>query len=384
MRRVRRTSRHTERHDPHLDPVFHACAANADAPPMNAEATQRHGQVIRGPWLLQIPTAAPSDSGNGRPVEAVAEFFAYRPGFPPPPAPTSLALGAAAMLVPDAALRFPVSRPRERGLGIFRCVAAVVVLLVPIRFLLSAPRGAGAGGIELEAVSIELVEASVLDAQRETREDAAGTVQSVAATTGNNAAAIPPSVMEVPKDKTKDTAAERNTPPPLEPKLEPVAEPVLTAQNADVSVEVSLNDRPVAALPVPNTAVPAIATAAAAAPSGGNSGGAEAASKTAAASVTAAGKVAASQGDVNQFVAGIRSSLARTKPSGRGRFGTALVAFAIEMDGQLGYVRVEKSSGNTTLDQAALEAVRRAAPFRAPPVGMADAARRLVVPYKFE
>lgn len=47
-----------------------------------------------------------------------------------------------------------------------------------------------------------------------------------------------------------------------------------------------------------------------------------------------------------------------------------MVALTIHASGALGSVRLQSSSGNATLDQAALEAVRRAAPFPPIPPGV--------------
>jgi protein TonB len=47
--------------------------------------------------------------------------------------------------------------------------------------------------------------------------------------------------------------------------------------------------------------------------------------------------------------------------------GAVQVAFIIHTDGSLSSLKLRKSSGYEVLDQAALEAVRKAAPFRKPP-----------------
>lgn len=66
----------------------------------------------------------------------------------------------------------------------------------------------------------------------------------------------------------------------------------------------------------------------------------------------------------------------------RGEEGRAVVRFSIRRDGALGEARLASSSGFSALDQAALETVRRAAPFPAPPVG-AGAALTLTAPMSF-
>jgi protein TonB len=51
----------------------------------------------------------------------------------------------------------------------------------------------------------------------------------------------------------------------------------------------------------------------------------------------------------------------------QGVTGTATVAFTIGGGGQVSRVRIDRSSGSQHLDEAALSAVRRAAPFPPPP-----------------
>jgi protein TonB len=58
--------------------------------------------------------------------------------------------------------------------------------------------------------------------------------------------------------------------------------------------------------------------------------------------------------------------------------GTAEVLFTIREDGTIGDPSIRKTSGSGALDEAALEAVRRAAPFRPPP-----APARIAIPVVF-
>lgn len=68
---------------------------------------------------------------------------------------------------------------------------------------------------------------------------------------------------------------------------------------------------------------------------------------------------------------------------GKGLKGEARVAFTVTASGGLGSVRLLHSSGNAALDRAALETVRRAAPF--PPIPLAAGRRNwaFVVPLAF-
>lgn len=66
-----------------------------------------------------------------------------------------------------------------------------------------------------------------------------------------------------------------------------------------------------------------------------------------------------------------RLNSARRYPrSAGGATGTAVVGFTVTANGGLGGVSLLRSSGNPALDQAALDAVSRAAPFPPPPSGV--------------
>ncbi|MGJ8544185.1 MAG: TonB family protein [Sulfitobacter sp.] len=96
--------------------------------------------------------------------------------------------------------------------------------------------------------------------------------------------------------------------------------------------------------------------------SGSNNSAKAKASGTRAAST--AGNAAASNypGKVMRKLSRVR------RPSVRAR-GAARVRFTVAASGQLAGVSIAKSSGSAQLDQAAMQLVRRAAPFPAPPPG---------------
>ncbi len=58
--------------------------------------------------------------------------------------------------------------------------------------------------------------------------------------------------------------------------------------------------------------------------------------------------------------------------------GMVTVSFTIQQDGRVRDVAVSKSSGYSLLDESALEAVRSAAPFAAPPESA-----RVIMPLQF-
>jgi protein TonB len=106
-------------------------------------------------------------------------------------------------------------------------------------------------------------------------------------------------------------------------------------------------------------------------------------SRSNASKVAASARASASRGTVLSYAARVRAKVARNKPSGRGHRGTARVAFGVSSSGGLSYARLARSSGNAALDQAALSAVRRAAPFGAPPAGTTSAQLRFSIPFYF-
>ena len=96
------------------------------------------------------------------------------------------------------------------------------------------------------------------------------------------------------------------------------------------------------------------------------------------------GRASASRGSVLSYGARVRAKVARNRPSGRGHRGTARVSFAVSSSGGLSYARLARSCGNSALDQAALAAVRRAAPFGAPPAGASPSQLRFSIPFYFK
>jgi protein TonB len=80
----------------------------------------------------------------------------------------------------------------------------------------------------------------------------------------------------------------------------------------------------------------------------------------------------------------VRKALERTKVNPRSRLsGTVLVRFTVSPAGQLLSHQVEKSSGSKLLDDAAMNAVERAAPFPPMPEELAGEPMEIKVPYRF-
>ncbi|MBS0267618.1 MAG: energy transducer TonB [Proteobacteria bacterium] len=110
-------------------------------------------------------------------------------------------------------------------------------------------------------------------------------------------------------------------------------------------------------------------------------GGAVSRSSTSNAAVD--GRASASRGNALSYAAGVRSRVERNKPSSNGLRGTVSVSFGITITGELSYVRLSESSGSTKLDEAAMDAVRQAAPFGEPPSGLTPTQLSYVIPFYF-
>lgn len=96
----------------------------------------------------------------------------------------------------------------------------------------------------------------------------------------------------------------------------------------------------------------------------------------------AGGRVSASAGSIAGYAARVRARVAANKPSARGR-GTAVVSFRVTNGGGLVYARLARSSGVAAIDQAAVSAVRRSAPFPSPPAGASAGQLAFTIPFHF-
>lgn len=97
----------------------------------------------------------------------------------------------------------------------------------------------------------------------------------------------------------------------------------------------------------------------------------------------ASGQVSASRGSILSYGALVRAKVAGNKPASRGRSGVAKVAFGISAAGDLSFAELSNSSGDASLDAAALSAVRQAAPFGPPPAGTAPEQLRFAIRFTF-
>ena len=97
----------------------------------------------------------------------------------------------------------------------------------------------------------------------------------------------------------------------------------------------------------------------------------------------AAGNSAAIDKYPGQILAQLRRALRYPAAAGRVT-GEVLVDFTVSANGTASAIRISRSSGHTALDQAALDTVRRAAPFPAIPAGANRASWPFTVPLAFK
>jgi protein TonB len=93
-------------------------------------------------------------------------------------------------------------------------------------------------------------------------------------------------------------------------------------------------------------------------------------SRSSAARSASNGRITASRGNVLSYMAGLRAKIARSKIPVYGAHGMALVEFALNSDGGIKFVKLQKSSGNVMLDHAAIKTIHQAAPFLPPPAAL--------------
>lgn len=72
---------------------------------------------------------------------------------------------------------------------------------------------------------------------------------------------------------------------------------------------------------------------------------------------------------VTNYPGQVMQRIQRTRQARVAGRGTAVVSFTVGANGQLAGVQIQRSSGSGVIDAAALEHVRRASPFPAPPAG---------------
>jgi TonB family protein len=252
-----------------------------------------------------------------------------------------------------------------RWIGLAAAIALHGAALV-FFLLADAPEPSGGGGQQLEAISVDIVLTRVIEARDSARTEIAPAAQGpVAPVEGDQAEAVE-AVLDRPRE-TKPDQPER-----LMKSEAPNAEAVMAEEMKPTKAE---PERP-AATPTPEEK-PRPAPAAEARSQGG------VAALTVEGQSRASAPASASVGAVQRYAMQVRAALARNKPTGRGSQGTATITFRISPSGKVSFTRVATSSGNVTLDKAALAAVERTS-FPPPPPLMTERQLTYAVPFSFK
>jgi protein TonB len=87
-------------------------------------------------------------------------------------------------------------------------------------------------------------------------------------------------------------------------------------------------------------------------------------------------------GKSDAFSRSVIAALMKTRPGPFALWGRVLVSFEISPSGRLNYVRLLRSSGNSALDKAAVDAIHKAS-FATPPPGLTAEERTYIIDYIF-
>lgn len=87
-------------------------------------------------------------------------------------------------------------------------------------------------------------------------------------------------------------------------------------------------------------------------------------------------------GKSSEFFRSVIASLMKTRPGPFALWGRVLVSFELSPSGTLNYVHLLQSSGNSALDQAAVDAIHKAR-FERPPPGLTRDERTYIIDYIF-
>lgn len=349
--------------------------------------------------LARLGAVQPAKARNG-PAPAHAEsanaMLASLGGIKPAmssrdePATGSKTVAIAAKLV------LPALAPAQRRRRFAFKVAVVLSLLLHAGSLLAflSWHSAATGAIEQpsEAISVEIVESRTLEAlQPKQIPEPAPSMEATAPVEGKTEASdaarekaepkpepeiivpqppivVPDAAEEVEPTARQEMPGKVETPPvPVEGPAQVVPEPP-KAELADENVEAKRKEQ--------NKVEKK--KAAERAPKGGVT------TKASAGKGTGGERASASSGSILAYAAHVRARVAGNKPSGGGLAGTAVVSFGVTTSGGLAYASVARTSGNSTLDQMAVSAVRGAAPFPTPPAGATSAQLRFTIPFHFQ
>lgn len=255
----------------------------------------------------------------------------------------------------------------------------------------------GAGGQDLEAVSVEVVTAAALESLSSRASAAtAGSVGPVSEALGIDAPSQPESVAASATEPERRDEPERAPPlpaPDVVAKPDPVPEPdtPLTVSelkqippDKPIEIEPEQEDREPPMKPeeqvIEAPRSPAAVASSEAQPAIARGG---AMARALDENVSSDGSAGASPGELAHFALAVRQALGRSRPPHGGSRGKVVVWFRLTPLGAIEAASIARSSGRHGLDDAALSAVR-AATFPMPPSGSTDAHRTYSVPFEFK
>jgi protein TonB len=282
---------------------------------------------------------------------------------------------------------------REAALWTF-CAAIVAVGHVAAWLVLATPRVAVDSDAGSPVVTLELspVVTAPAPPPDEARPEAEASPTEAASPGAAAAEPTPPIPHDLPKpDPPQEIATPSSEPPPPvadQAPISPEPPPVAPARTADVpppprQANPSLTEE---TPPVPKPPPTAPGAPPAPPPSAPSTAANRVADAAAAPAKTPGSDEPASAPALLRWQQELIAQIERHKhfPSGaQGRAGIVRVAFSIDETGRLISVHVAASSGSAILDDAAIDLLRRAQPFSAPPTRLGMSALSFVVPVRY-
>ena len=250
--------------------------------------------------------------------------------------------------------------PRSDGARFATALAAATLLHIGVFVAfarLVEPELSGASGADAAAASIEvtLVSARALESRTRTLDHAAAAtaidaIDGSASETVNSAMAMSPAVSAAARDGAADFPTDRRKKPDPSEVHTPLSTRARETQPPDAAAR--------------------------------QAGGATARNVDRVLQPTS-GAAATSPGAVAAYARAVANALGHSRPKSHlPASGTVRILFAIGEDGGVDELVLKRSSGRTTLDTVAIEAVRRTR-FPAPPSGLTSAQRTFEIPYHF-
>lgn len=275
-----------------------------------------------------------------------------------------------------------VAADRRRSLraGFVAAVAGHGVVLAALLYLLRSA-SIGAGGVELDAISVEMVSSAVLESRSRVPPPAPAAARESGTVQARDGPDEPADPAELTVEARQGATAAAEPPrPDRQVKPEPPEPDVAALPAANAARE---NDKPETPEP-PDGRAPDDEIAVPAAPAeAAQSAGGAASRGPDQLQVVAEAAAAASAGRASVYAKSVVETLARARPrASAGERGTVRIAFTIGPAGEVSAARVLLSSGRPVIDGAALEAVRGAR-FPAPPAGMTARDLSFEIPYFF-